>query len=136
MIEITFLADNLDAIPTLARWFRVQWPEYYAERTLADITQDFRLEAKRDGLPLRLVVFANGELSGTITLREQAFRGLPEYHPGLGGLFVVERHRGRGIGTELVRAGMNMAREQGYERVYTRLSISCVQHQPLFVWPK
>jgi N-acetylglutamate synthase-like GNAT family acetyltransferase len=31
---------------------------------------------------------------------------------------VVERHRGRGIGTELVRAGMNVAWEQGYERVY------------------
>ena len=30
----------------------------------------------------------------------------------------MERHRGRGIGTELVRAGMKVAQEQGYERVY------------------
>lgn len=43
---------------------------------------------------------------------------LPAYHPGLGGLLVVAQHRGRGIGTALVRAGMNLAREQGYERVY------------------
>ncbi len=34
-------------------------------------------------------------------------------------VFVVERHRGRGIGTELVRAGMNVAWEQGFGRIYT-----------------
>ncbi len=118
MIEIAFLVDHPETIPTLTDWFRAQWPEYYAERTLADIAQDFYSEANRDGLPVRLVAFANGELAGTITLRDQATWILPEYHPGLGGLLVVERHRGRGIATELVRAGMNVAREQSYERVY------------------
>ena len=118
MIEIVFLVDYLETIPTLTSWFSAQWPEYYAERTPADIAQDFYSEANRAGLPVRLVAFADGELAGTITLRERAVRTLPEYHPGLGGLFVVERLRGRGIGTELVRAGMNVAREQGYKRVY------------------
>ena len=78
----------------------------------------FYSEANRDGLPVRLVAFADGELAGTITLPDRATRTLPEYHPSLGGLLVVGRHRGRGIGTELVRAGMNLAGEQGYERVY------------------
>jgi predicted N-acetyltransferase YhbS len=118
MIEIAFLVDYPEAIPTLAQWFRAQWPEYYAERTLADMAQDFYSEANRDGLPVRLVAFTDGELAGTITLRERAFQALPEYFPGLGGLFVVERHRGRGLGTELVRAGMNVAQEQGFQRVY------------------
>ena len=80
--------------------FRAQWPECYAERTPADIAQDFCSEANRDGLPVRLVVFADGELAGTITLRDRATRISPEYHLGLGGLFVVERHRGRGIAFE------------------------------------
>ncbi len=119
MIEIAFLVDYPEAIPTLTQWFRAQWPEYYAERTPMDIAQDFYLEANRDGLPTRLVAFVDSELAGTITLRKHALRAFPEYHPGLGGLFVVEQHRGRGIGTELVRAGMNLAHEQGYEKVYT-----------------
>jgi GNAT superfamily N-acetyltransferase len=119
MIDIAFLVDYPEAIPTLTQWFRGQWPEYYAERTPADIAQDFYSEASRDGLPVRLVALADGELAGTISLREHALRGLPEYYPGLGGLFVVAQHRGRGIGTELVRAGMRMAQEHGYERVYT-----------------
>ena len=118
MIEIAFLVDCPEVISTLTQWFRAQWPEYYAGRTLADIAQEFFSEANRDGLPVRLLAFADGDLAGTVTLRDQALQALPEYHPGLGGLLVLERHRGRGIGTKLVRAGMNLAREQGYERVY------------------
>lgn len=41
MITIGFLADYLDAIPTLAKWFRDQWPDYYAGKSLEEIEQDF-----------------------------------------------------------------------------------------------
>jgi GNAT superfamily N-acetyltransferase len=118
MIEITFLVDIPETIPILAQWFRAQWPEYYGERTLTDIAKDFYSEANRSKLPIRLITFVDGELVGTITLRERALQAFPEYCPGLGGFFVVERHRGLGIGTELVRAGMKVAREQGYKKIY------------------
>ena len=42
----------------------------------------------------------------------------PEFQPELGGLYVVQTHRGRGIATELVRSGMKVALDQGYEAVY------------------
>ena len=117
-IKITSLADCPKTIPTLSIWFQTQWPDYYAGRTLTDIAQDFVLEANRSGIPIRLVAFADGVLAGTITLREEATWKLPQYQPGLGGLFVLDQYRGRSIGTELVRAGMNVAQEQGYGRVY------------------
>ena len=119
MIHIAFLVDHPDAIPTLTSWFQAQWPDYYARRTPAEIAQDFCAEAKRGGLPVRLVAFVDGELAGTITLREEATNKLPGYSPALGGLFVAERHRGRGIGTELIRAAMDLAREQGFGTLYT-----------------
>ena len=83
-----------------------------------DIAQDFYSEANCDGLAVRLVAFIDGELAGKITLREQAFRTLPEHRPGLGEFFAAEQHRGRGVETELVRGGMDVVWEQGYERVY------------------
>ena len=80
--------------------------------------QDFLSEASRDRIPSRLIAFESNELVGTIVLRMQATEILPQFQPGLGGLFVVESHRGHGIGTELIRSGMKLAIDQGYENIY------------------
>jgi RimJ/RimL family protein N-acetyltransferase len=79
--------------------------------------QDFLEDTSRDRLPSRLVAFEFNELVGTIILRENGNETLPEDQPELGGLYVVQSHRGRGIGTELVRSGMKLALDQGYTTV-------------------
>jgi GNAT superfamily N-acetyltransferase len=122
MIEIAYLADHIEVIPTLAKWFQAQWPAYYAGRTPADIAQDFYAEANRTEIPIRLIAFVEGALAGTITLREQALQDFPEYQPGLGGLFVEPNQRGSGIGSALVSAGMQVAQEQGFTRIFTATS--------------
>src|SRR5262245_8971097 len=117
MITIGFLADYPDTIPTLAKWFRAQWPDYYADMSQEELEQDFLEDTSRDRLPSRLVAFESNELAGTIVLREQP-ESLPEFQPELGGLYVLESHRGHGIGTALVRAGMKLAFDQGYETIF------------------
>jgi adenylate kinase family enzyme/RimJ/RimL family protein N-acetyltransferase len=119
MITIALLADHPTAASTLAQWFRAQWPAYYAGRGLAEIARDFHAEAQRGGLPVRLVAFVDGALAGTIVLREQALTAFPAFSPGLGGLFVPEPLRRRGIGTALIRAASSLARDQGHAAVYT-----------------
>jgi RimJ/RimL family protein N-acetyltransferase len=118
MITIGFLADNLDTIPTLAKWFHNQWPDYYADMSQEEMEQDFLEDASHDRLPIRLVAFESNELAGTIILRENGAEMPPEFQPELGGLYVVESHRGHGVATELVRAGMQLAHKQGYEAVF------------------
>jgi RimJ/RimL family protein N-acetyltransferase len=118
MITIGFLADYPDTVPMLASWFRNQWPDYYANWSQAEMEQDFLEDASRNRLPSRLVAFEANELVGTIVLRENGTAALPEFRPELGGLFVVESHRGHGIATELVRAGMQIALDQGYKTVF------------------
>ena len=118
MITIGFLADYPDTIPTLAKWFRDQWPDYHADMSQEEMEQDFLEDASRDRLPIRLVAFESNELAGTIILRKNGTETLPEFQPELGGLYVVASHRGNGIATELVRAGMQLARNQGYESVF------------------
>jgi RimJ/RimL family protein N-acetyltransferase len=118
MTTIGFLADYLDTIPTLAKWFRNQWPDYYADRSQEEVEQGFFEDASYSHLPIRLIAFESNELAGTIILRERGSLTLPGFQPELGGLYVVEAHRGHGIGTELVRAGMKLALDQGYETVY------------------
>jgi RimJ/RimL family protein N-acetyltransferase len=112
MITIGFLGDYLDSIPTLAKWFREQWTSYYADMVQAEMEQDFLEDASHDRLPIRLVAFESNELVGTIILRESNDK-LGEFQPELGGLYVVESHRGHGIATELIQAGMKLASNQG-----------------------
>src|ERR1700752_4269887 len=118
MITIGFLADYPDTVPMLAKWFRDQWPDYYADMSQEQLEQGFLEDASRDCPPIRLVAFESIELAGTIILRENGPEALPGVQPELRGLFVVESHRGHGIGTELVRAGMKFAPDQGYEPVF------------------
>lgn len=67
--------------------------------------------------PSRLVAFDSNEIVGTIILRESEGETLLEHQPELGGLYVAESHRGQGVGTELVQAGMKLARKQGYSEI-------------------
>jgi RimJ/RimL family protein N-acetyltransferase len=118
MITIGFLADHPDTIPVLAKWFRNQWPDYYVDWSQAEMEKDFLEDTSRDSLPCRLVAFESGELVGTVILRDSNTEMLPEFQPELGGLFVMESHRGHGVGTELVRACMKLAIDQGYKTIY------------------
>jgi len=118
MITIDFLADHLDIIPILVKWFRDQWPDYYADWSQTEMENDFLEDASRDRLPIRLIAIESNELVGTIVLRENNPAIPPEFQPELGGLFVLAFHRGHGIGTELVRAGMKLAHDHGYETVF------------------
>jgi GNAT superfamily N-acetyltransferase len=118
MIRIGFLADNEEAIPTLVGWFRGQWPGYFGKWSDEEMTADFLEDCSRERLPIRLVAFVLGELAGTIVLRENGNEALLEFQPELGGLYVVGAQRGLGVGSELVGAGMEVARDLGYEAVF------------------
>ena len=118
MIKTALLADHPETIPTLIRWFTAQWGAYYAQFSPAEIVHSFEKEAQRDGLPIRLVAFVDDDLAGTITLREQAIQSHPDYHPGVGGLLVLEQYRKQGVGTALVRASMALAHKQGFQTLY------------------
>ena len=123
-VQIDYLADHTEVITTLAEWFRSEWPEYYATRTLADIVYDFYAEVNRDYIPIRLVAFLGDELVGTIVLRENILETHPEYHPGLGGLLVAKLHRRAGIGIELVQAGMSLAEKIGHPVIFTITNVA------------
>jgi RimJ/RimL family protein N-acetyltransferase len=118
MAQIDFLADHPELVHTLAQWFRAEWTDYYAGMTNEDVARELSEDLNRDRIPIRLVAIVNGELAGCIVLREQALSSQPNYSPGLGGLYVHPQYRRRGIGAELVRAGMNLALDLGYPVVY------------------
>ena len=112
-MRIALLDEDADVVALLARWFKAQWPEHYEGRGVPDIERDFR-EAR---LPV-LVAYQDTAAIGTVALRPQALDGFAHLAPGLGGLYVSQGHRGRGVGSALVREAMRIARQLRHREMY------------------
>ncbi len=122
MTSIELLADHPEAAHTLADWFIAQWPKYYANDTHDSVVQQLSQDINRDRIPIRLVAFEDRQLAGCIVLRQFVVSSDPAYSPGLGGLYVHPPYRQRGIATQLVRAGMQLAADLGYAEIYATTS--------------
>ena len=55
--SVLLLADAPEVIPTLAAWYKNEWPACFAETPLEAIEADFHSAANRDCLPLASVAF-------------------------------------------------------------------------------
>jgi GNAT superfamily N-acetyltransferase len=118
MIHVTQLASFPDCIPTLARWFKAEWGDYYHDRTAESIEEDFRVRMNRDAIPIALVAMEDGEPRGTLALAAESITTHPHLTPWLCAMYVHHDHRRRGIGSVLLRAGMEEARRLGFSELY------------------
>lgn len=77
------------------------------------------LETTRDPdrIPLCLVALAGDRLAGSVNLNDNDDRNRTHLHPWLAAMTVVERHRGRGIGTRLARALLAESARLGFRAV-------------------
>ena len=112
------LADHRDAIPTLAKWYHQEWSHFRPGWTVEDFAASIAERANADRVPLTLVAFEGEDLVGTICLDMHDMETRGHLSPWLGGLYVKEEWRRRGIGTELVRAIEAKAAELGIRRLY------------------
>ena len=102
-MNIEYLADYPDALPTLAEWQHREWGHLRAGDSLEK--RKVRLEGycNRDRIPLTVVALDKGEVLGSASLVLHDMETRMELTPWLGGVFVGEPYRRKGIGAELVR---------------------------------
>lgn len=65
-MDIVYLADHREIIPTIAQWFYGEWAYLYSDRTFADVEP---LIGGRANAPVALVVFEAQGLFGTVCLK-------------------------------------------------------------------
>ena len=116
-ILIHDLADFPHWLPVISAWFHDEWRDMYGDQTRNDIEQRLAGSLARDSIPTALVAVADGEVIGTVALRDQALAMLPN-SPVVTGLFVVPHYRRRGVAAQLLRAAENKAREIGLCKLY------------------
>jgi predicted N-acetyltransferase YhbS len=117
-LQIHYLADHVDSIPTLARWHHDEWASRMPELTIADRVERFRARATPGGVPTGFVATVDGEVAGMACLIECDLESHAHLSPWLASVLVAPNHRGRGIGSALCRRVNEEARLIGFVRVY------------------
>lgn len=121
-MEIKYLADATEVIPTLAVAFLQDGFAHPAEQSVGAVAAGLRVSCQRDGLPLALVALDGGAVLGTVALRWDSIASRPELGPWVAALYVVANFRGRGVGAQLVRAAELEARRLSLGAIYTGTS--------------
>jgi len=103
MVELEYLADHPEALPTLAQWQHGEWGNLRVGDTLEKRMVRLQASLNRDKIPLTVVALDNGTVLGSASLIAHDMETRMELTPWLAGVYVGEPYRRRGIGAELVR---------------------------------
>jgi GNAT superfamily N-acetyltransferase len=117
-MEIGYLADHLEFLPTLARWHHVEWAYLRpGDSVEARITRLRGCCGHRE-IPTIVVSFTHGTLLGSAMLVAHDMETRLDLSPWLAGLFVAPDYRRRGIGAALTQRVVDEAAALGVQRLY------------------
>jgi GNAT superfamily N-acetyltransferase len=117
--RIVLLADHQAYVDELADAFNHYWSDYY-QQAHADARADILACCQKDQLPIAVIALdEHDKLLGTAALKAQSALDEPSMTPWLCALLVESTSRNRGVGTRLIHAIEQLAKEMGYPRIYT-----------------
>lgn len=90
-------------IPLLADLCGTEWAHLYADWGARAAEQEFAGQHTDGTLPLTLVATDDGILLGAVSLIHDDLPGHEHLNPWLASLFVLPGHRGKGVGSFLIR---------------------------------
>jgi len=117
-LQISYLVEYPEFIPTLGQWLLDYYGEMIGEKSIDARVAKLSTHLNRDKLPIAWVAHNNGEVLGTAALREQELEDRKDQSPWLGGLIVGDQYRRQGIGARLITVVENGARSLGNRTIY------------------
>jgi len=117
-MEVVLLADRPDLMAPLAAAYQAQWPDWYGPGGPGDAQADLHLRARRESLPLGLVLVDGETVLGALAITETGVEGYEHLGPWVGGGWVQPSMRRQGLGARLLRAAVEQAGRMGIARLY------------------
>jgi N-acetylglutamate synthase-like GNAT family acetyltransferase len=117
-MQIGYLADHQEFIPTLAHWHHQEWAYLRPGDSLEARIVRLRESCGRCEIPTVVIAFSNGTLLGSAMLIAHDMDTRLELSPWLAGVFVAAEHRSHGIGVALVQRVIDDATALGVRRLY------------------
>ena len=117
-MELSLLADNPSAIATVATWYFEQWCSENSSITKDFIIDKVSAATNREHAPLIVLAKISDEFVGAIELKIREMDIYPEYEFWIGGVYVAESARGKGVASALVKNVLLRARNADIEKLY------------------
>jgi GNAT superfamily N-acetyltransferase len=127
-MEIKYLADRPDAIPTLARWHHEQWKHLNPGDSVERRIERLQTHLGKKQVPTTFVALSLPKQLGAKADRENILGSAsliahdmdthPELSPWLASVFVAPHARRRGIGTALIRRVIQETRALDLPQLY------------------
>lgn len=112
------LKDKPEHLLPLAQWHHAEWSYLNPLRSFDQRVQEMQEDLEGKVIPTTFVAEDAGELLGSACILADDMSSHPELTPWLASVYVNEIHRGKGIGSTLVKRVMQHARENGVKRLY------------------
>ncbi len=112
------LKDKPEHLLPLAQWHHAEWSYLNPLRSFDQRVQEMQEDLEGKVIPTTFVAEDAGELLGSACILADDMSSHPELTPWLASVYVNEVHRGKGIGSTLVKRVMQHAQENGVKRLY------------------
>ena len=113
-LSFAYLADRLEAVPQIARWWFDEWGHTRPGDSVEALTSRVRGLLNRDQLPIQVVTILENRIVGVAVLKlHEKFDLYPDKDFWLGDVFVAPEFRGQGIGSALVMRIVEIAKSRG-----------------------
>lgn len=120
-LHITLLKGCPEMIPILAEWEYQEWHRYSASLTIEKLVAGFNQRLNDDRLPLTFVVLKGTTPVGVISLEnhfEPELSDLADGNPWGDSFIVTPEERNKGLGEELAKMAVIVAKQLGYRTIH------------------
>lgn len=117
-MDFVLLADAPEALDTVALWYFEQWCRDSGRYSLEQVKQKLAKANSRLGAPMLVVARESGVSVGAAELKIREMPAFPDYEFWLGGVYVAEHARGKGLASALVNEVLSRAKQAGIRRLY------------------
>ncbi|MDO8908263.1 MAG: GNAT family N-acetyltransferase [Pseudohongiella sp.] len=117
-MQIFSLRDKPHHLLPLAGWHHAEWSYLNPKRSFDERVQEMQADLEGNVIPTTFVAEENGELLGSACILADDMSTHRELTPWLASVYVNSVHRGKGIGSTLVKRVMQHAQDNGIKRLY------------------
>ena len=120
-LTVELLGLHPEALPVLRDLYESEWPAWYCSGR-GNAEQDLCAYANQGSLPVGVVALRNGAVCGAAALKAESITSHKHLSPWAAAGVVVSALRGQGIGSQLLFALEEQAKNLSFKRIYCATS--------------